>query len=99
MSKKNIYNAITESFDTIGYNEGDYFVEVSSGNKNQKKQKIHITIREKNAGYHAMLLLDILHEADWRIQEIELIYNSLAWNHQVYTSFLNSLYNIEYIYI
>ena len=41
----------------------------------------------------------ILNEADWRIQEIELIYNSLTWNHQVYTSFLNSLYNIEYIYI
>ena len=95
MTKKNIYNAITESFDAIGYNESEYHVDISTG-----QGKIHITIREKKITlWPAILLLDILHEPDWRIQEINVLYTSLPWNHQVYTTFLNALHNVEYIYV
>lgn len=90
---KNIYNVLSDLFDQVGLKESDYTIQIVKG-----FSTIRLVIQPNNI-QDQVLALNILYEPSWLITDVSCVLNTLPWSRYICSTFVNGLYNAEYMYM
>lgn len=90
---KNIYNILSDAFVAIRKDEADYRIEIDRS----IEHSIRITITKKDS--NDFFQCDVYFESDGYIQSVKRIENMLFLTGNMYTTFVNTIYNAEYLSI
>jgi hypothetical protein len=89
---KNIHNILSDAFVAIRKDEADYRIEIDRS----VEYCIRITIPNDSNDFFQC---DVYYEQDGYIQSVKRIENTLLVTANLYTTFVNTIYNAEYMSI